>query len=50
VTVVDRDKAVAALDEQWNALLALAADLAPDDWTRPTACPGWRVGAVRAHR
>jgi uncharacterized protein (TIGR03083 family) len=49
VTVVDRDKAIAALDEQWNALLALAADLAPDDWTRPTACPGWSVHDTFSH-
>ena len=50
MTVVDREKAIAALDEQWNALLPLAADPASDDWARPTACPARRVGAVRAHR
>lgn len=43
MTIVGRDQAIAALEEQWEALLALAADLAPDDWARPTACPGWSV-------
>jgi uncharacterized protein (TIGR03083 family) len=43
VTIVDRDQAVAALEEQWEALFSLAAELAPDDWPRPTACPGWSV-------
>jgi len=32
-----------------SALLALLADLATDDWHRPTACPGWSVKDVAAH-
>jgi hypothetical protein len=24
-------------------------DLAPDDWTRPTACPAWDVHAIACH-
>ncbi|MGH9112998.1 MAG: maleylpyruvate isomerase family mycothiol-dependent enzyme [Acidimicrobiales bacterium] len=43
MTIVDRDLAIAALEEQWAALLALADDLAPAEWLRPTACPGWSV-------
>lgn len=42
-TIVERDAAIAALAEEWDALFALAGDLGPDDWDRPTACPGWSV-------
>ena len=40
---VDRDHAVAVLDEQFDAVIALAEGLAPGDWDLPTACPGWSV-------
>jgi uncharacterized protein (TIGR03083 family) len=46
LTTVDRDRIVAALDEVWDALVSLAAELDHEDWERPTACPGW---AVRDH-
>jgi|SoiMethySBSTD1v2_1073268.scaffolds.fasta_scaffold418023_2 uncharacterized protein (TIGR03083 family) len=48
-TIVDREAAIAALAEEWDALFALAADLAPDDWDRPTACPGWTVKDNLSH-
>jgi uncharacterized protein (TIGR03083 family) len=41
VTILDRDRIVAVLDEQFEAVLTLAGDLGDDDWDRPTACPGW---------
>lgn len=43
MTIVDRDAIVAALDEEFDALFALLGDLGPDEWQRPTACPGWSV-------
>ena len=43
MTHVDRDRVVAALEEDWAALLDLLAGLAPGDWGRPTDCPGWSV-------
>jgi uncharacterized protein (TIGR03083 family) len=49
MTTVDRDHIVAALDEVWDGLANLAADLAADDWDRPTACPGWTVKDQYAH-
>jgi uncharacterized protein (TIGR03083 family) len=49
VTVVDRDEVVAALDEEWEALADLAGALEPDEWTRPTDCPGWDVKAQYSH-
>lgn len=42
-TIVPREAAITALAEEWDALFALAGELAPDDWGRPTACPGWTV-------
>jgi uncharacterized protein (TIGR03083 family) len=43
VISVDRAGIVAALEDEWASLLALTDDLGPDDWDRPTACPGWSV-------
>jgi uncharacterized protein (TIGR03083 family) len=48
-TIVDRDHMIAALDEEWEALIALAGDLAPGDWSHPTDLPGWTVKDVYAH-
>ncbi|HEX8804182.1 MAG TPA: maleylpyruvate isomerase family mycothiol-dependent enzyme [Acidimicrobiales bacterium] len=49
MTTVDRDEVVAALDEEWDALAALAGELQPDDWGRDTACPGWTVKDHYSH-
>jgi uncharacterized protein (TIGR03083 family) len=43
VILIDRDRAVAALDEQYDATIALAGGLNPDEWLRSTTCPGWSV-------
>jgi uncharacterized protein (TIGR03083 family) len=48
-TIVDRDHIVAALDEEWDALVVLAGDLAPGDWSNATDLPGWTVRDVYAH-
>lgn len=48
-TILDRDRVVAALDEEWDSLVALAAELAPGDWDQPTDCPGWSVRDCYAH-
>jgi uncharacterized protein (TIGR03083 family) len=49
MTTVDRGHIVAALDEVWDALLALATELEPGDWERPTALPGWTVRDIYGH-
>jgi uncharacterized protein (TIGR03083 family) len=49
VTIVDRDAVVATLDEEFDAVVALAGDLGDDDWDRPTACPGWSVKDNLSH-
>ena len=46
---VDVDKVLPALDEEFDAIIGLAASLAPGDWERPTACPGWSVKDNLAH-
>lgn len=48
-TIVDRDHIIAALDEEWEALIDLAGDLLPADWSHPTDLPGWTVKDVYAH-
>jgi uncharacterized protein (TIGR03083 family) len=48
-TIVDRDAVVAALDEQFDAVLALAAELSPEQADLPTACPGWTVKDNLSH-
>jgi uncharacterized protein (TIGR03083 family) len=49
VITVDRDQAVAVLDEQFDAVVGLAEGLAPGEWDLPTACPGWTVKDHVAH-
>jgi uncharacterized protein (TIGR03083 family) len=48
-TIVDRDHMIAALNEEWDALVTLAGDLAPGDWSHATDLPGWTVKDVYAH-
>jgi uncharacterized protein (TIGR03083 family) len=48
-TIVPREAAIAALEEEWGVLASLVADLGPDDWDRPTACPGWSVKDNLSH-
>jgi uncharacterized protein (TIGR03083 family) len=40
---------VAELAETWSSLVALGAELADDDWDRPTDCPGWTVRDQYSH-
>ena len=49
LTIVDRHHIVRALDEEWDALVSLAVDLAFADWSHPTDCPGWTVKDIYAH-
>lgn len=37
------------IPEERAALLELLAELAPEDWARPTACPGWTVKDIALH-
>ena len=46
---LDRDTAYRLAGTEYDRYLRLVRDLAPHDWDRPTACPGWDVRAVTAH-
>lgn len=48
-TVVDRDRVAKGLNDQWDALILLAAELPPESWGAPTDCPAWSVKDVYAH-
>lgn len=49
VTHVDRATATANLEAAFAGVAALLEELAPDDWHRPTALPGWDVQANAVH-
>ncbi|HEX6471867.1 MAG TPA: maleylpyruvate isomerase family mycothiol-dependent enzyme [Streptosporangiaceae bacterium] len=40
---------VAAYEQTVRSMIALAETLAPDDWERPTECPGWTVRDQVSH-
>lgn len=40
---------VLCLDETWSSIEALCSGLTPQDWARPTDCPGWSVQDVLSH-
>lgn len=37
------------LTAEYAALVALVDTLTPEDWARPTECPGWTVRHMVAH-
>jgi uncharacterized protein (TIGR03083 family) len=42
-------QAVAALESDYEAILALAATFTPEEWQAASSCAGWRVQDVIAH-
>lgn len=44
-----RDVAMRLAATEYQRFLQLLRSLRPDDWTKPTDCPGWDVRAVAAH-
>ena len=44
-----RDAALRLAATEYARTVDLLGDLAPDDWERPTDCPGWDVRAVAGH-
>lgn len=48
-THLPKDRIVDALADELACLDELLTELPEDDWTRPTACPGWDVRANVAH-
>lgn len=49
VARISRREAPGTAAEEYRRLAALAAQLSPEDWTRPTDCAGWTVRDVLAH-
>jgi uncharacterized protein (TIGR03083 family) len=37
------------LERVWGSLDQLCTELSPDDWQRPTECPGWTVKDIVSH-
>lgn len=37
------------MEQAWSSIDELVADVGPDDWDRPTDCPGWSVKDVLSH-
>lgn len=48
-TLVDKDRILAALGEEFSAIEDLVSSLDAAEWTAPTPCPGWDVRANLAH-
>lgn len=48
-TELPKEPTVEALTAVWASLRALIGELADEDWSMPTALPGWDVAAVVAH-
>jgi uncharacterized protein (TIGR03083 family) len=46
---IERREAPKLAAEEYRRFAALAAELAPNDWARPTDCPGWTVRDQVAH-
>ena len=49
MTQVDKEQATAALAAAFESTLALVTGLPADEWSRPTALPGWDVKANVVH-
>lgn len=48
-SALDRDTAMRLAKTEYERFLALLEGLAPEDWAKPTGCPGWDVRAMAAH-
>ena len=48
-STLDRPTPMRLAGAEYERVTALLAGLAPDDWVRPTECPGWDVRAMAGH-
>lgn len=48
-TIVDRDRAVRLLAEEWGEIADLGDGLTPGQWATPTCLPSWTVQDTLAH-
>jgi uncharacterized protein (TIGR03083 family) len=49
VPSLDHDEAMKLAEAEYARLLALADDLSPQEWQRPTDCTGWSVRDILGH-
>ncbi len=47
--MTDKAEITQTLQAEWTTLTDYLAGLSPEDWSRPTCLPGWRVTDVVAH-
>ncbi|MFD4670740.1 maleylpyruvate isomerase family mycothiol-dependent enzyme [Lentzea sp. NPDC058450] len=48
-SALDRDTAMRLAATEYDRAIALLSGLEPDDWAKPTCCPGWDVRAMATH-
>ena len=46
---MDAARTTDLLEETWRSIIAVGHELGPDDWERPTDCPGWTVKDHLSH-
>ena len=46
---MDREVAMQLAETEYVRFLDLLRSLSPDDWSKPTGCPGWDVRAMAGH-
>lgn len=49
VAAISHDQAMRLAATEYQRFLDLLRSLEPEDWTKPTDCPGWDVRALAAH-
>jgi uncharacterized protein (TIGR03083 family) len=49
IPTLDHDEGMARAELEYRRVIDQAQSLAPEDWARPTACPGWDVRAMLTH-
>jgi uncharacterized protein (TIGR03083 family) len=48
-SILDRPALMRLAATEYDQFARMLSDLAPDDWTRATDCPGWDVRAMASH-
>ncbi|GLY54705.1 maleylpyruvate isomerase family mycothiol-dependent enzyme [Lentzea sp. NBRC 102530] len=48
-SALERDTAMRLAATEYDRAIALLSGLEPDDWAKPTCCPGWDVRAMATH-
>ncbi|HZV26578.1 MAG TPA: maleylpyruvate isomerase family mycothiol-dependent enzyme [Acidothermaceae bacterium] len=49
VSTLDRPTLMVLAEREYDQFASMLGTLAPEDWSRPTDCPGWDVRAMASH-